>query len=174
MMPPPVDLIGPLYFGAKDAAIPPFLRASFDGERPRRCAPGAVLLSANIADVYVNGAYEDDGCVLEVWLHKRTRWRFRPAIELSAGEEGGVPAIRPAEEDQRSLDAIRIGSGQQWCVWNPKIVSIVRRLAYYEAIPLLCLALDETGHQAVGFASRRCVAVFGARGWYQDYCMTAG
>ena len=47
-----------------------------------------------------------------------------------------------------ALDAIRAGSGEQWYVWNPRAVSIVRRLAYHEAIPLLCVALDEAGPAA--------------------------
>ncbi len=145
MVPSSIDLIGPLYLGAKDGVIPSFLLPSFDGQRPRRAVRGAVLLSSNIAEVYAEGAYEDYGCVLEVWLHKRTRWRYRPAVEQVIGEHDDATAIRPTHEDQSSLDAIRISSGQRWYVWNQRIVSIVRRLAYHEAIPRLCNALDEAG-----------------------------
>jgi len=114
-----------------------------------RAAPCAVLCCCHpTADVYAEGAYEDYGCVLEVWLHKRTRWRYRPSVEQVMAVDDGCAEIRPTSEDQRVLDAIRIGSGLLWYVWSQRIVAFVRRLTYQEAIPILCVALDEAGASA--------------------------
>lgn len=149
MTPLPSDLIGPLYLGAKDGVVPPFLRPSFDGERPRRSGGGTVLLSSKIVDVYADGAYEEFGCVLEVWLHKGTRWRYPPAVSAFGSGKGGAPTVDLDPESRRGLDAIRLGAGERWCVWNPAVVSIVRRLRYSEAIPLLCSDLDDAGPTTV-------------------------
>ncbi|AEF88651.1 hypothetical protein DelCs14_1619 [Delftia sp. Cs1-4] len=138
----PQDLIGPLYLGAKEDVIPPFLRPSFDGERPRRSAAPPVLLSSNFAQAYAQGTYEEDGSVLEVWLHKGTRWRYRPTpFEFGCGE----PPIAPPAGERRGLDCIRLGAGELWYVWDPAVVTLVRRLRHSEAIPLLCAAFDEAG-----------------------------
>lgn len=110
---PEHDLIGPLYFGTKEDAMPAFLRPSFDGVRPRRSPTSPILLTANFVTAYEAGAYEEYGSVLEIWLRRGARWRFRPAIQIqqpSNGAEG--PTIDLTTEDRRGLHAIRVGSGE--------------------------------------------------------------
>ncbi len=141
---PSHDLIGPLYFGAKGDIVPHFLRPSFDGERPRRSVSSSLFLSTCMAEAYEDGAYEEDGSVLEVWLQKSTRWRYLPLATLERCD-GIESTVELSLAERRRLDAVRLDSGQVWCVWNPAVVSIVRRLDYREAIPLLCSALDEAG-----------------------------
>lgn len=135
------DLIGPLYFGVGEDVLPPVLAPAVNGTRPcRRAQTAPARLSASISDVYEDGAYEDFGSVLEVWLHSRTRWRYQPEIAPlgdNADDAGHV--------GKRGLDALRVASGEHWYVWNPTVVTIVRRLDYREAIPLLCEALDAAG-----------------------------
>lgn len=147
-MSPQRDLIGPLYFGAQGDVIPKLLCPVFDGARSRRLTGCPVFLSSSIADVYEDGAYEEYASVLEVWLHRRTRWRYRPMANALRCGNAGEAIIELTHDDRRALDAVRIGSGQVWYVWNQSAIAIVRRLDYREAIPLLCQALDAAGPMA--------------------------
>lgn len=97
-----------------------------------------VNLSECITVSYEYGEYENRGCVLQVSLHPDAKWEnldLRASLGMSLDKYF----------EQTGLDAVSTFGGNVWVVWNPEVITDIRKLDHTEAVALLLARFQEDG-----------------------------